>query len=54
GVLFNLGLAHAQAGHLAQAIAYFDEYASRAEPGPQRQQALSMAQRLRTRASKEQ
>jgi tetratricopeptide (TPR) repeat protein len=53
GVLFNLGLAHAQAGHLAQAIAYFDEYASRAEPGQQRQQALTMAQRLRTRASQD-
>ena len=34
-----------------QAIGYFEDFAARAEPGPQRQQALTMAQRLRARAS---
>jgi choline-sulfatase len=53
GVLFNLGLAHAQAGNLSRAIGYFEKFAARAEPGPQQQQALSMAQRLRTRASQD-
>ena len=51
GVLYHLALAHAQAGHLSQAIGYFEQFAARAEPGPQRQQALTMAQRLRTRVS---
>ncbi|MCW8984919.1 MAG: tetratricopeptide repeat protein, partial [Thermoanaerobaculales bacterium] len=51
GVLFNLGLAHAQAGHLSQAIGYFEDFAARAEPGQQREQALAMVQRLRSRAS---
>jgi arylsulfatase A-like enzyme/tetratricopeptide (TPR) repeat protein len=51
GVLFHLGLAHAQAGNLSQAIGYFEQFAARAEPGPQRQQALTMAQRMRTRVS---
>jgi arylsulfatase A-like enzyme/tetratricopeptide (TPR) repeat protein len=51
GVVFNLGLAHAQAGNLSRAIGYFDDFAARAGPGPQREQALAMAQRLRARAS---
>jgi choline-sulfatase len=51
GILYNLGLAYAQAGQLSRAIGYFDEFAARAEPGPQREQALAMAQRLRSRAS---
>jgi arylsulfatase A-like enzyme/Flp pilus assembly protein TadD len=50
-VLYHLGLAHAQAGNLSQAIGYFEEFAARAEPGPQQQQALTMAQRLRNRVS---
>jgi arylsulfatase A-like enzyme/Flp pilus assembly protein TadD len=50
GVLFNLGLAYAQAGHLSRAIGYLEDFAVRAEPGPQREQALAMTQRLRTRA----
>jgi len=51
GVLFNLGLAHAQAGNLSRAIGYFEDFAARAEPGPQREQALAMTQRLRIRES---
>jgi len=51
GVLYNLGLAYAQAGQLSQAIAYFEEFAARAEPGPQSEQALAMVQRLRLRVS---
>jgi tetratricopeptide (TPR) repeat protein len=51
GVLFHLGLAHAQAGNLTRAIGYFEDFASRAQPGPQREQALTMTQRLRQRAS---
>jgi len=51
GVLYNLGLAYAQAGQLSRAIGYFEEFAARAEPGPQREEALAMVQRLRLRAS---
>jgi len=51
GVLYNLGLAYAQAGQFSQAIGYFEDFAARAEPGPQREQALVMVQRLRSRAS---
>jgi tetratricopeptide (TPR) repeat protein len=49
--LFNLGLAYAQAGRLTQAADYFEDFAARAEAGPQRDEALAMAQRLRQRAS---
>jgi arylsulfatase A-like enzyme/Tfp pilus assembly protein PilF len=49
-VLFNLGLAHAQAGRLSVAADYLETYASRAE-GPQRERALAMAQNLRRRAA---
>jgi len=53
GVLYNLGLAYAQAGRFSQAIDYFEEFAARAEPGPQREQALAMVQRLRLRATQD-
>ncbi|HSO23298.1 MAG TPA: tetratricopeptide repeat protein, partial [Chondromyces sp.] len=52
-LLFNLGLVHAQAGHLVEAIGSFEAFAERAEPGPQRERALALAQRLRARASQE-
>jgi len=51
-VVYNLGLAHAQLGHLSQAIGYLEDFAARAQPGPQRQQALALAQRLRTQAAR--
>jgi arylsulfatase A-like enzyme/predicted Zn-dependent protease len=54
GVLYNLGLAYAQAGQLSQAIGNFEEFAARAQPGPQREQALAIVQRLRLRASQNQ
>jgi tetratricopeptide (TPR) repeat protein len=50
-VLCNLGLAYAQTGQFSRAIGYFDECAARSEPGPQRDQALAMAQESRSRAS---
>ena len=50
GVLCNLGLVCAQAGQFSRAIGYFDECATRSEPGPQRDQALAMAQESRSRA----
>ncbi len=49
-LLFNLGLACAQAGHLLKAVGYLEDFAAGAE-GPQRDRALAMAQRLRSRAS---
>ncbi len=49
-LLFNLGLAHAQAGRLSVAADYLETYASSAE-GPQRERALAMAQNLRRRAA---
>lgn len=49
--LYNLGLAYAQAGRLLKAADYFEDFAARAEPGAQRDEALAMAQRLRSRAS---
>ena len=49
--LFYLGLAYAQAGRLSQAADYFEDFAARAEAGPQRERALAMAQRLRSRAA---
>jgi len=52
GVLYNLGLAHAQAGHPSQAIGYLEEFGARAQPGPQREQALAISQRLRLQVSK--
>jgi tetratricopeptide (TPR) repeat protein len=50
-VLFNLGLAHAQAGRYREAVEYLEEYADRAEAGPQRDQAVTTARELRARAS---
>jgi arylsulfatase A-like enzyme/Flp pilus assembly protein TadD len=50
-ILFNLGLGHAQLGHLSQAIGYLEDYAANAPPGPQQQQALALVQRLRLQAS---
>ncbi len=50
-LLFNLGLGHAQLGNLFQAIGYLEDYAAGAPPGPQQEQALAMAQRLRLQAS---
>ncbi|MCK5377584.1 MAG: tetratricopeptide repeat protein, partial [Acidobacteria bacterium] len=46
-VLYNLGLASAQAGHLSKAAGYLEDYAARAEPGPRRDRALALAQQLR-------
>lgn len=51
--LFNLGLAYAQAGRLTEAAESLEDFAARAEAGPQREQAVAMAQRLRQRASQE-
>ena len=51
GILFNLGLAHAQLGNLLQAIGYLEDYAAGAPPGPKQEQALAVAQRLRLQAS---
>jgi arylsulfatase A-like enzyme/Flp pilus assembly protein TadD len=48
GIKYNLGLAHAQLGHPSQAIVYLEDFAARAPQGPQREQALEIAQRLRT------
>ena len=50
-VVYNLGLASAQAGRTSQAVGYLEDYAARAEAGPQREQALALAQQLRLRAS---
>jgi len=49
-VVYNLGLASAQAGRSSQAVAYLEDYAARAGPGPQREQAVTIAQRLRLQA----
>jgi choline-sulfatase len=51
GLLFNLGLAYAQAGKLEQAIQSLEEFVARAPDGPQRQRAQEIASRLRQRAS---
>lgn len=51
GLYYNLGLAYAQAGELEKAIGYFEDFAARAEPGPQREQALALIQRLQRRVS---
>jgi Tfp pilus assembly protein PilF len=45
-LLFNLGLAHAQAGRSAEAVRYLESYAQRAQ-GPQRDRALEMVRQLR-------
>jgi arylsulfatase A-like enzyme/predicted Zn-dependent protease len=50
-LLFNLGLGHAQLGNLHQAIGYLEDYAAGAPPGPQQEQALALAQRLRLQVS---
>ncbi|HSN55306.1 MAG TPA: tetratricopeptide repeat protein, partial [Candidatus Sulfomarinibacteraceae bacterium] len=50
-VLFNLGLAHAQSGRFAEAIRLLDEYAARAEPGPERDRAVEIADELRRRGA---
>ncbi|HSL18184.1 MAG TPA: sulfatase-like hydrolase/transferase [Methylomirabilota bacterium] len=50
-VLFNLGLAHAQSGRFAEAIRLLDEYAARAEPGPERERAVEIADELRRRGA---
>jgi len=47
-VTYNLGLAHAQLGHSSQAIAYLEDFASRAPQGPQWEKALEISQQLRT------
>jgi tetratricopeptide (TPR) repeat protein len=50
-VVYNLGLASAQAGRTSQAVGYLEDYAARAQPGSQREQALALAQQLRLRSS---
>jgi tetratricopeptide (TPR) repeat protein len=49
-VVYNLGLASAQAGRVSQAVGYLEDYAARAAEGPQRERALALAQQLRLRA----
>ena len=46
-VIYNLGVAHAQAGRPARAVAYLERFTVRAEPGPRRDRALEMAKELR-------
>ncbi len=46
-VIFNLGIANAQAGRLSKAATYLDDYVARAQPGPQRDHAAAMAERAR-------
>jgi arylsulfatase A-like enzyme/Tfp pilus assembly protein PilF len=50
-ILYNLGIAHAQVGNLSQAIGYLEDYAAHSQPSPRRDQALTMAQKLRLQAS---
>lgn len=50
-VVFNLGIASAQAGRPSQAVEYLEDYAARAEPGPQRERALAMLRQFRARSS---
>ncbi len=50
-VVYNLGLASAQAGRTSQALGYLEDYAARADQGPQRERALALAQRLRLQTS---
>jgi arylsulfatase A-like enzyme len=45
----GLGLAYAQSGRLSRAIDHLETYASRAESGPRREQALAMVQQMRSR-----
>jgi len=45
-VLFNLGLAYAQAGRLGDARQALEAYIARARPGPQRDRALAIVQDL--------
>jgi arylsulfatase A-like enzyme/Tfp pilus assembly protein PilF len=52
-VLYNLGLAHAQAGRFSKAAVYLEDFAERAGPGPQRDQAMATARELRSRASRD-
>jgi arylsulfatase A-like enzyme/tetratricopeptide (TPR) repeat protein len=47
-VVFNLGVAHAQAGQWPQAVAHLEDYAARAEPGPRRDRALAMIEQIRS------
>jgi arylsulfatase A-like enzyme/tetratricopeptide (TPR) repeat protein len=49
-VLYNLGVAHAQAGRVSQAVSFLDDYIARARPGSQRDRALALAQQLRSHA----
>jgi tetratricopeptide (TPR) repeat protein len=51
GLLFNLGLAYAQAGRLEPAIQSLEEFAAGAPDGPQKQRAQEIARRLRQRES---
>jgi predicted Zn-dependent protease len=44
-------LAYAQDGQLTKAIDYFEDFAARAPDGPQRDEALAMAQRIRQRVA---
>ena len=50
-VVYNLGLASAQAGRTSQALGYLEDYAARADQGPQRERALALAQRLQLQTS---
>jgi arylsulfatase A-like enzyme/tetratricopeptide (TPR) repeat protein len=49
-VLYNLGVAHAQAGRPLQANSFLDDYVARAQPGSQRDRAIALAQQLRSQA----
>jgi tetratricopeptide (TPR) repeat protein len=50
--IYNLGVAHAQAGRPAQAADYLEDFAVRAPPGPRRDRALEMAEELRQASQK--
>jgi len=50
-LLYNLGIAHAQVGDVSKAIGCFEDFAARSQPGPRREQALAMAERLRIQTS---
>jgi pentatricopeptide repeat protein len=47
-IKYNLGLAYTQLGNASQAIFYLEDFAAHAKPGPQRNQALEIVQKLRT------
>jgi arylsulfatase A-like enzyme/tetratricopeptide (TPR) repeat protein len=47
-VVFNLGVAYAQAGWWEQAVTRLEDYVVRAEPGPRRDRALAMIRQIQS------